>query len=60
MAEKMEPTDQPKAKRCKLKRSKERALSDEELSAVRNGGKLTDVHIMAAQNIIKEEFPHPC
>ena len=55
--EKTESTDQPKAKRCKLKRSKKRALSVEELSAVRNGDKLTDLHIMAAQNMIKEEFP---
>ena len=35
--EKTEPTDQPKAKRCKLKRCKKRALSDEELAAVRWG-----------------------
>ena len=55
--EKLEPTHQPKAKRRKLNRRRKTILSDEELSAVRNGNGLSDIHIVAAQNMIKEEFP---
>ena len=45
-----EPPDQPKAKRRKIKRRKKRVLEmpKEELSAVRNGDKLTDIHIVGA------------
>ena len=55
--EKLEPTHQPKAKRRKLNRRRKTILSDEELSAVRNGNGLSDIHIVAAQNMMKEEFP---
>ena len=62
----MEQPHQPKAKRRKVKRRKRRVLSEEELLAVRRGDKLSDIHIVAAQNMMQEEFPdledcsHPC
>ena len=32
-------------------------MPKEELSAVRNGDKLIDIHIVGAQNLIQAEFP---